>query len=142
MERFATRLTLAGALAYLLAATVPYAVADPAEVSVYYGVGVAGPLYLLAPAGIGLIAAFSGAKRRSDPPTMAGVALVMGVTTALLSALWAFPAGGVVGGMTSVEPWFDFHRWTVLLSALVLTAGCAGYAAAVLGVVGSETKGV
>jgi len=142
MERLTARLTLVGALAYLVAATFPYAVANVSEVGVYYGVGPLSPLLLLAPVGIALIAVFSGAKRRSDPATMAGIALVMGVTTALLTALWALPAGSVVGGMASVSATFAYHRWALLLAACLVAAGGAGYAAAVLGVVGSETKGV
>lgn len=131
-EALAARLGVAGGVAYLVLAVLPYLVAAAPETRVYYGVGVIGPLLLLVPAGVALIALLSGARRRSDPATMAGVALVFGLFVLLLSVAWALPAGGVVGGMASVSAAFDYHRWLVVLAGAALAGAAALEATAVL----------
>jgi len=137
MERHAVRLAGVAGICYAALAVLPYLLADPAEVSVYYAnAGVVGPLVLLAPVGVALIAVVSGRRRRSDPATMAGVATVMALLTALFTLLWALPAGEIAGGMASVSATFEYHRWALLAAALALAGTCGTYAAAVLGVVG------
>lgn len=131
-EALAARLGVAGGVVYLVLAALPYLVASGSETRVYYGVGVVGPLLLLVPAGVALIALLSGAYRRSDPATMAGVALVFGLVVLLLSVAWALPAGGVVGGMASVPAAFGYHRWLVVLAGAVLAGAAVLETAAVL----------
>lgn len=118
--------TLAGVVVLLLVA-LPYAVTDGSEVSVYYGVGVVGPPLLSLFVAVAAVALLSGAAGRSDPATVAGVALVLGVAVAGFAALWALEAGSVVGGMTTSAT-FDYHRWALLAAATVLAAAAAWYA--------------
>lgn len=118
-----TRLARLGALAALLVvvlAGVPYAVADATEVSVYYGVGVVGPHLLAILAAVTLVALLGGARGRSDPATVAGVAVVFGVVVAGLLVQWALVAGPVVGGMASVGAWFEYHRWAMVAAGTAL----------------------
>jgi hypothetical protein len=131
-EALAVWIGLASGVAYLALAVLPYLVATASETRVYYGVGPVGPLALLVPAGVTLIALLSGARRRSDPATMAGVALVFSLLVALLSIAWALPAGDVVGGMASVSAAFDYHRRLVILAGAALAGATALEAAAVL----------
>jgi hypothetical protein len=131
-EALAVRIGVAGGLAYLVLAVVPYLVAATPETRVYYSVGVAGPLALLVPAGVALIALLSGARRRSDPATMAGIAVAFALSVFVLSVVWALPAGGVAGGMASVSATFGYHRWLIVLAGAALAGAATLEASAVL----------
>ena len=114
----------AAAVAALLVA--PYLVADARAVGVYYGGSAAGPplagLFALV-AGLALAA---GARERTDPPTAAGVALVLGGLAAVLLAAWALGVSpSLVGGLTTVAA-FEHHRW-LLAAAAWLLVGAAGW---------------
>jgi hypothetical protein len=142
MERTAVRLAAVGAVAYAALAALSYVVGDAAGVGTFYtATGLVSPLFLVAPVGIALIAAASGAAGRSDPSTMAGVAVVMAATATLLTAVWAVPAAGIVSGVEGVPTVYAVHPWALTATSLALFAGCAGYTAAVLGLVDTETKG-
>lgn len=119
-ERLVARLGALAAVVVVALALVPYAVADPTEVAVYYGVGVVGPPLLAILAGVTAVALLAGAGDRSDPATVAGVAVVFGVVVAGLAVPWALAAGPVVGGMVSVGPSFGAHRWAFTGAALAL----------------------
>lgn len=125
----AARLGAAACLLLVALAALPYLVMDGTEVGVYYGVGPVGPPFLALVATVALVALLSGAAERSDPATVAGVAVVLGVLLVLFGGLWAVPASGVVGGTTAPAA-FDYHPWAVVATALVVFGSAAWFARA------------
>lgn len=118
-ERTAARLGVVAALAVVLLVLVPYALADARAIGVYYGGLVGPPLAGLfaAVAAIGLLGALRG---RTDPPTAAGVAVVLAAITLGLLAPWAAGVSpSLVGGLTTVAA-FEHHRWALVAAAAVL----------------------
>lgn len=108
--------------------TVPYLVADSGAVGVYYAAGPVTPLFvgvLAVVAGMGLL---SSAEERSDPATVAGVAVIFGAFMSGLSLAWAFGVDpATVGGLGEVAA-LQYHRWAVVAASLVVTVLAAWYA--------------
>ncbi|WP_276300867.1 DUF7548 family protein [Halorussus lipolyticus] len=118
---------IVSALAVLAVVVAPYFLIRATEVGVYYSAPTALPVHLV----VGLFAAvavivFAGGRNgRTDAPTAAGAAVVLGGFVALLVLWWAIAVGSLVGSLTEVAA-FDYHRWILLLAALAL-AGSAGW---------------
>lgn len=131
-ERAAAGLGLAACAAVLALAGAPYLVADAGAVGVYYAVGFAGPPLVALFCLLAAIVLLAGVRRRFDPPMAAGVALVLGIFSALLAVGWALSVlPSVVGGLTSVAA-LRHHRWLFAAAALVVPAASAWYARAVV----------
>lgn len=131
-ERVLGEVGAAACLAVVLLVLVPYLVVDSTAVGVYYDAGPVGPPALALLSGVAGVALLAAARDRSDPATVAGVALVIGVVTTLLALLWATAVTpDVVGGLTEIAA-FEHHRWAVVGAAAVVAVTSAWYARMVL----------
>jgi hypothetical protein len=129
----APRVGVVGCLAVLIALAAPYPLVTDAGtgLSVYYragptGAGVVGFLALLA-----IVVFLAGARGRTDPPTAAGIAIVVGATMVLLAALWALAVPPEIPFGFPAE-WMGWHRWAVVALTAVVPAAGAAYARAVV----------
>ena len=126
----AAGILFAAAVAVLVGAT--YALLDPTAVGPYFAAGPASPLLLALFALVAIVVLAAGATDRSDPPLMAGAAVVLGLFSAGLAWWWALSVSpSLVGGLTSAAS-FEYHRWAVALAATGLLVAAAAYTRAVL----------
>ena len=124
---------IAGCLAVVLAMAAPYLlVSDPGTgLSVYYRAGPTGAGIVAFLALLAVVVFLAGVRGRTDPPTAAGVALVLGVGMVLLALLWAFAVPPeIVFGFPA--EWMDWHRWAVVALTAVVPAAGALYARSAL----------
>lgn len=132
-KRLAPKVGIVSCLAVLLLLSLPYFLAPATAVSVYYGT-IPVPVDLLDTffALVALIAFGSGLQDRSDPATVAGVTLVLGVFMAVITLWWAVvtPAATLVEAarMDSLSN----HRWIFALVTLAVPASAGWYARNVL----------
>lgn len=130
--RLAAGLGIAAAATTAVLAFLPYAVLDPTAVGPYFAAAPVGPPAIGLLALIAVVVLAAGLAGRSDPTTMAGAALVLGLFTAVLAWWWTLSVSpSLVGGLTSAD-WFEHHRWALALAATVLLAAAGDYARAVL----------
>lgn len=124
----AAALGVAAALAVVGLLVSPYLLTDPRAIGVYYGGSVLGPPLAGLFALVAAIALAGGSTGRSDPPTAAGVAVVLGGLAALLLVAWAPGVSpSLVGGLTTLAA-FEYHRWAVATAGLGLLIGAAWFA--------------
>lgn len=117
--------TAAAALVVLL--VVPYALVDARALGVYYGDLVGPPLAGLF-AAIAAIALLGAARGRTDPPTAAGVAVVLAVLAVGLLGRWALGVSpALVGSLTELAA-FEWHRWALAAAGVVQLAAGSWYA--------------
>jgi len=124
-----------GALACLLVlalVAVPYLVAAPGAVQVYYAVGPVSPLFVGLLAVVAGVALLAGAQRRSDPATTAGVGLALGVFMTAVALLWAVSVPADVLGGLSTTAAMAYHRWLLVLASLTELVLAAWYVRLVL----------
>lgn len=127
IERRAGGLGVGAAVAIVLLVLLPYAIADPRAVGVYYA-GLVGPPLAGLFAAVAAIAFLGAMRERTDPPTAAGVTVVLGVLTLGLLVPWAAGVSpALVGGMTTVAA-FEYHRWALVAGALGLLAASGWFA--------------
>lgn len=132
-EEAAPGVGIVGCLAVLLAMAAPYLlVSDPGTgLPVYYragpvGAGVVGFLALLS-----VVVFLAGRRGRTDPPTAAGIALVVGVAMVLLAVLWALSVPPEIAfGFPAA--WMGWHRWAVVALTVVVPVAGGAYARAVV----------
>jgi len=130
--RLAAGIGIAAALATALLAFLPYAVLDPTAVGPYFAAAPVGPPAVGLLALVTVVVLAAGLTGRSDPTTMVGAALVLGLFTALLAWWWTLSVTpSLLGGLTSAD-WFGNHRWALALAATVTLAAAGSYARAVL----------
>lgn len=130
-ERRAASLGVGAAMAIVALVLVPYALADPRAVGVYYA-GLLGPPLAGLFAAVAAIALLGARRGRTDPPTAAGVVVVLGVLTLGLLVPWALGVSpALVGGMTTVAA-FEYHRWALVAAGLVVIAAGGWFARAAL----------
>ena len=102
-------------------------------VAAYYSAGPFGVSLVGVLALISVVVFLAGAQDRSDPQTLAGVAVVAGVAMTLFSLVWA----------TSIDPtvllsfpaefaWIESHRWIVVVGSGLAALAAGGYAASTL----------
>ncbi|MFC4549337.1 MULTISPECIES: DUF7548 family protein [Halorussus] len=125
-----TRAPTAGilaAVAVLAAVVAPYFLISATNVAVYYGSPTFVPVHLVVGlfSLVAVIVFAAGRNGRTDPPTAAGAAVVLGGFMVVLSLWWAVAVGDLVGSLTA-EAAFDYHRW-VLLATTVAVAACAAW---------------
>jgi hypothetical protein len=138
LTRRAPQLGIVACLAVLVTAAAPYLLLPgdaTAGLEFYYGAGVFGPTIVAVFAVVNVVVFGAGLGERSDPVTVAGAALVIGLFMTLMALEWvvslpadAVAAVGEVPGDPEAEIrvplWLEYHRWTVLgSSALVALAG-------------------
>lgn len=130
--RLAAGLGVASALVTAVLAFLPYAVLDPTAMGPYFAAAPVGPPAIGLLSLVAIVVLAAGLSGRSDPTTMAGAALVLGLFAAVLAWWWTLSVSpSLVGGLTEAD-WFGNHRWGLALAASVLLAAAGGYARAVL----------
>jgi hypothetical protein len=127
-----------GAVASLLLAVVVFApavaVTEPnVGLAEYYaagpvGVSVVGFLGLLS-----VVVFLAGKQGRTDPATIAGLTLVMGVAMLAFALTWALSLDPtLVFSFPQQYAWIENHRWVVVTVAAIVPMAAAAYARAVL----------
>lgn len=126
---------MVGALATVIAVLVPYVAVtgqDATAVGAFYGSGVAGPNVAGLFAGIALVVFAAGRQGRTEPDTVAGAALALGLVTLLVAVAWAVTADVEVAQNTS-STWLPDVRWVIVATTALLPTSALWYAQ-VLGV--------
>lgn len=112
-----------GVLASVLTALLvlaPYAVPGigPNGVEGYYNFGVLGGWSVLVLAAVSAVVFAAAAAGRADGPTAAGAAVILGIATAVLAAIWFVDVPYAVVVQLQTGAWFAYHRWALLVAAL------------------------
>lgn len=119
-RRLAPLVGIAGCLLVVGLLAVPYALVRTSAgsaLATYYGTGAVNPAIAGLFALIAVIVLAAGREERADPALASGVALVLGVFVAVLTALWAVtvPTDVVVGMDAPRE--MEYHRWLIVAAA-------------------------
>lgn len=120
-----------GASSLILGVLVPYLALPSAEasgLSTYYGYGLVGPLGIAVLAVFVLVAFLSGVGERTDPGTVAGTTLVLGVAVVVLTLEWALAVDPEVVQSIGTGAWLNWHRWVLVGLAASMPAAAAAYA--------------
>ncbi|MDY6817929.1 MAG: hypothetical protein SVG88_04635 [Halobacteriales archaeon] len=121
-----------GSLVVVAMAVVPFLVADAGAIGVYYAAGFVGPPFLAVLAIVTGVALAAGHRRRSDPATAAGIAVVMSLMLVVFSLTWAVSVTpSLLGGLTEVAV-FQHHRWAVVVAGILALVGSGLYTRAVV----------
>lgn len=117
LTRRTGQLGVVACLALLVVVIAPYVLLpDDAStgLAVYYDAGFFGPRLIGVFAVIAMVILGAGIGERSDPVTVAGAALVIGLFLTLMSVEWilSMPADATTGITT--QDWLAYHRWLVL----------------------------
>jgi hypothetical protein len=133
-SRFATL----GSVACLLLAVSVFA---PALIITEQNVGVAA-YYAAGPIGLsvvgflsllGVVVFLAGGQERTDPATVAGLGVVLGVAMLAFTLLWAVSLDATtIFSFPAEYSWIANHRWAVTGLALAVLVVAGGYAQAVL----------
>lgn len=129
--RTAARLGIGAGVTIGLLVLLTYAVADARAVGVYFG-GLLGPPLAGLFAVVAVIALAGARRGNTDPATAAGVVVVLSLLSLGLLASWATSVSpSLVGGMTSASA-FRYHRWGLVVLALLLVVAGAQYSREVI----------
>ena len=82
--------------------------------------------------GLALVAFLAGGAGRSDPQTVAGVVVVLGLVLAGFATWWAVLAAPLVGGLAGLPAAFGYHPYALVALALASLVCAAGFARVVL----------
>lgn len=136
LVRRAPQLGIAACLAVVCVVIAPYIVLPEdasAGLTLYYNAGFFGPRLVGVFAAVAIVILGAGLGERSDPVTIAGAALVIGLFMTLMSVEWIVSLSpDAVTGITT-QDWLAYHRWLVL-GFSALSAVAAGLYARALGV--------
>lgn len=127
-EQFPPGLGIVASLAVLVLVAVPYLVVPPSGMAVYYDAPLAGPLAVGMFAAVTAIAFAAGYTGRSEPETIAGATLVLGLFMVMLGGLWALSVPDETVGSLSSNAMLSYHRWLLVVVTLVVPASAAWYA--------------
>jgi len=128
--RQAPTLGILGALATGVVVLVPYVAVsgqDAGALGLYYGSGVVGPNVIGLFASISLVAFAAGRQGRTEPDTIAGATLVLGLVTTVAALAWALTADAEIAQSTSAT-WLPTLRWVLVATSAVLPASALWYA--------------
>lgn len=132
-DRHVATLGVLASLAVLLAVAAPYALlpsAGAAGLSTYYGFGIVGPWGVLLFALVTTVAFAGGRQRRTDPETVAGATIAVGLVAALTAVEWALAVDPDVVASLSTAAWLAYHPWIVVGLSVLLPAIGGAYARA------------
>ena len=121
---------IVGALATAFVVLLPYVAltgADASAVGPYYGSGIVGPNVVGLFAVLALVVFAAGRQRRTEPDTVAGAALVLGLVTFLAAVAWALTADTSIALGTSAT-WLPTLRWVLVATSAVLPGSALWYA--------------
>ncbi|MFD1599458.1 DUF7548 family protein [Halobellus rarus] len=125
-----------GAIACLLLAGVVFAPAllisvPGAGVADYYAAGPIGVSIVGVLALLDVVVFLAAAQERSDPVTLAGVALVSALAMVLFSLLWALSLDQTLLFSFPAEyAWIENHRWIVVTGSAVVAIAAGSFARA------------
>lgn len=117
LTRRAPQLGIVVCLAVLAAIVAPYLLLPEdasTGISVYYESGFFGPTIVGLFAVVTVVIFGAALGGRTDPGTIAGATLVIGLFMALMSLEWALAVPVDVIQGISTQEWLDYHRWIVL----------------------------
>lgn len=118
-------LGIIAALAYCIIAIAPYVFleVDSTVIDVYYDVSLAGPQFLSLLAVVALVLFAAARQGRTEPDTVAGLTLVLGVVLTVFTLTWALAVPTEIVLEVGDVTWFEYHRWAaVAVAALVAVA--------------------
>lgn len=129
LRRLAPGVGIAGCLATVGAVIAPFVLLSDAGtgLSVYYGSGPFGVGAVAFLATLLVIVFLSGLQERTDPATVAGVAVVAGVALVGFTLLWAL-AVDTENVLSFPAAWMGYHRWLVVGTASVVAVAALVYA--------------
>lgn len=130
-ERTPPTVGIVACLAVLVAIVGPFFALPPqatAGLGPYYRSGLAGGWGVGLLALVALVAFAGGRQRRTDPETVAGATLVVGVATLLVSVEWALAVNPEVVQTVGTATWLGVHRWVVVACSAVVPVAAAWYA--------------
>lgn len=131
-EWVAPRITIVVCLMIVVLAAAPYFVLDGTALGVYYDAPIVGPPVIAIFALVAIVILGSAVADRSDHETVAGAVLVLGLTMAVLTAIWTVSVPeSIVGSLSDVTA-LEHHRWALLLTTLFVPAITGWYARTVL----------
>ncbi|MUV56272.1 hypothetical protein SAMN04487947_1365 [Halogeometricum rufum] len=123
-----------GTVASLLLAVVVFAPAlliaeTQVGVADYYAAGPIGVSVVGFLGFVGVVVFLAGIQERTEPATVAGLTLVLGVAMVAFAATWAFSIDEtLLFSFPAQYAWIENHRWAVLVLAAVVPVAAAGYA--------------
>jgi hypothetical protein len=88
-RRYVPVVGIGASVLVLIVLVVPFAFADPAEVTLYYDAGDLNPLVAGLFALLSIVVLAAGRTGRTDPATAAGVALALGAFGTAAATVWA-----------------------------------------------------
>lgn len=121
MEKFLPTLGVVVSPLPAVAIIAPYLLLPAPEVSglaQYYAYGVVTP-WVVAIGGLVAAIAFAGGRvGNTDPETVAGATLAIGVVLPVLAAQWALAVDETVLQSITTAAWMGHHRWVVVTTTL------------------------
>ncbi|MFP8891364.1 hypothetical protein ACLI4U_16590 [Natrialbaceae archaeon A-CW2] len=122
-------LGIIAALAYGIIAIAPYVFleVDSTVIDVYYDASLAGPQFLSLLAVVALVLFAAGRQGRTEPDTIAGLTLVIGVVLTVLTLTWALAVPTEIVLEAGDVTWFEYHRWGAVAAAATIPAAAAWY---------------
>lgn len=133
LARRAPQLGIAACLAVLVAVIAPYVLLPESAstgLAVYYRAGVFGPTAIGVFAAVNVVVLGAGARGRSDPVTVAGAALVIGLVMTLMSIGWIVPMSPDASTGITTQDWLAYHRWAILACSALVALSAMLYARA------------
>lgn len=133
LARTAPTAGIVACLLVLVVAFAPAVLVEASGVGAYYASGPVGLPAVGFLSALGVVVFLSGRQERTDPATVAGFTVVLGVAVLALSVLWAVSIDPTVLFSFPAEyAWLAWHRWAVPVASLGVPASAGLYARAVL----------
>lgn len=108
-----------------------FVLSNPGGLETYYASGLVGAWGVALLALVAVVAFAAGRQRRTEPDTVAGATLVVGVAMVLLGLQWALAVDPVVLQSSTTAAWMANHRWAVVATSLGVPAVAVWYARAI-----------
>lgn len=131
MEKVASTVGIVASALVAVSVLLPYLVLpteEAAGLGTYYGYGIVGPWVVLVGALVAAFAFAGGRQERTDPVTVAGVTVAIGVFLPLIALQWALAVDLEVVLSITTATWMEHHRWVVLGTTLPVPVAAAWYA--------------
>lgn len=123
-RRFVPVVGIAACAVVLAGLAVPFVLADPGQVGLYYDSGAVNPLVAGLFAVLSIVVFAAGREGRTDPALAAGVTLTMGVFTTVVAVAWALTVRVDVVDAAAVSA----HPLALAVVSLSLPAAATWYA--------------
>lgn len=124
-RRLAPTIGIVACLLVLVVLAVPYVLVDNGTaVTFYYANGAINPLIGGLLCAVGVIVFAAGRQERTDPGTVAGIAVAFGLFATGVATAWALTVPGALVAQLSEIELLAYHRVALVLASLaVLVAG-------------------